>query len=216
MKRILTSSCLSFILLASAHPALAQVTATTTGTTTSNTTTNTRGGQLRPFVGPTDALERETKREERMASRAARLDERKQAIVERVLAMGRRMLKRATHHLQNLDHIWGRVQTRMDKMKTNGKDLSSLDSMVADVKTKQQAGSEAISSAQSALNSLEGTNEPKTAVQTFHDKYKTVIESLRAYHASIVTVIRSLKGMSGPETTKPPAATGAGSVTGTP
>ena len=135
--------------------------------------------------------------EEKVASRQARLDSRRQAIVNRILAHARRMLNRADNILARMDRIWAKVESRINKFEAEGKDLSSLAELVKEVETKRQGAVEATSSAQSALAALEGSNEPKSAVEAFRQNYKTLKVAFKAYHQAIVDVINSLKGMSG-------------------
>lgn len=134
--------------------------------------------------------------EEKVASRQARLDSRRQTIVNRILAHARRMLNRADNILARMDRIWAKVESRMTKFETEGKDLSGLTDLVTEVSAKRQEAVTAISSAQTALAALEGSNEPKSAVEAFRQNYKTLKDAFKAYHQAIVDVINSLKGMS--------------------
>ncbi len=140
--------------------------------------------------------ERKDRIEDRAASRAAKLDERKQSIVNRILAHARKMLERAGWIMTRLDNIWKRVESRMDKLKAAGKDLSSLTNLVTDVKSKREQAQNSIASASTSLSALEGSNEPKTAVEAFRQAFSNVKTTLKNYHQAIVAVIRSLQGMS--------------------
>lgn len=156
--------------------------------------------------------------EERTASREAKLDARKQSIVDKIVGYANRLLERANRRIERLDNIWKKIEARMDKMKAAGKDLSSVNSLVADVQAKRQAAVLSISSAKTAVTALQGSNEPKTAFQTVKGQLETVLTAIKAYHQSILAVIRSLKGMSGANVTKTPTSSGTVTVTvtGTP
>lgn len=164
----------------------------------------------------TKAVEREQKienrmekRDERIASREAKLDARKQTIVDRILALARRMLERAHRRIERLDNIWARIESRIEKIKTSGKDVSSLDPLVSDVKTKHQAALDAITTAETKLQALVGTNDPKAAVAAFRDSFKTVKDAIKAYHQAIVAVIRKMKELVAVSPSRPVSATGA-------
>lgn len=150
-----------------------------------------------PNKGQQKRQEVQTKLGEKRATRAARLDARRQVIVNRILAHARKMLNRADNMLVRMDRIWTKVESRMEKFKTAGKDFSSLNDLVIQVGTMRQAAITATTSAQTALSALEGSNDPKSAVVAFRQNFKDVKDAFKAYKRSIVDVINSLKGMSG-------------------
>ena len=212
MKRILATTALASTLFATPTSfVLAQVTASPSSSSPSAATTPGARRDAR-LTGTMERLERREERlDDRAASREAKLDARKQGIVDRIIASAKRMLERATRRVERLDAIWKRIVMRMDKIKANGKDLTSLDPLVADVSTKRQKALDTISTAQTTVDGLAGTNQPKTAIETFRTQFKSVIDALKGYQQSIVTLIRSLKGMGRAEglTRSPTASQGA-------
>lgn len=145
-----------------------------------------------------------TKQADREVTRTRKQEEREKMLTERLTKIGTQMLTRAKEQLQRLNQIFDRVLARVEKFKTNGKDVSGLDPLIAEARTNKDKANTAITKAESSLASIGTSSNPKEAYQTITSTLKDVKTALKNYHQSIVTIVNHLKGMSeGTRETKP-------------
>ncbi len=195
-----------FTLAISSTGVYAKDTQTGTTRTTPRTETITKSYEKRDAIITRQAEVRD-KIEERKITQTQRQDERKitqtekrevrkEEIVQRMVKRGQMLTERWKKRLQRLDDIFTRIKARIDKFKAAGKDTSSLDGLVATAKSKHDAAAAAIDKAGTTISSLTGTDKPQDATKTFVDSAQAVERALKDYHASLVEIIRSMKGMS--------------------
>lgn len=161
-----------------------------------------------------------TKAAEKMASRAAKRTEKEEKMVSNIISRSNKFFSNVEEVLNRLDNIFTRVQTRIEKMKMAGKDVSILTPQVTKAKTNRVEAQKAIDTAKLAMNSLQGTTDVQAAVKKFITQMQEVHKTVRTYHKSITDVIRYINasnkdvnpsGTATPSATKAPVSTGSAS-----
>lgn len=129
-----------------------------------------------------------------IATRAAMLDERKKDILERIQTHRARVFDRALNAIARLDGMWKRVESRTEKLKSLGADVSSLEEEIAAVKKTRTDALAAIEKAKSAYGT-DQTSLADIAADTaqFRQGLMTVKMAIQSYHQSIVAVVHGLK-----------------------
>lgn len=141
--------------------------------------------------------------QQRITSRAEALDERKKKILERVQTHRAKVFDRAENAITRLDALWKRVESRIEKIKSRGGDVSSLDDEIAAVKVKRAAAVEAIRQAKAAYTGDTSLSDIAADTVNFRRGLTAVKTSLQAYRQSIIAVVRNLKTIKVPVSPTP-------------
>lgn len=141
--------------------------------------------------------------QQRITARAEALDERKKKILERVQTHRTKIFDRAENAITRMDALWKRVESRIEKIKSRGGDVSSLSDEIADVSAKRAAAVEAIRLAKAAYAGDTSLADIAADTEEFRKGLTAVKTSLKAYHQSIITVVRNLKTIKVPASPTP-------------
>lgn len=162
------------------------------------------------------------KREERKENAAARREEAQKRIAEKRRSNIRRrfaeMLKRFEAALEREKKLVERIQSRIDKARVNGGDVTKAQALLDQVKRTWQEAKTALDDAKGRVEGVISSADPKAAMKEVEKIIKTARDKIKKVHAGLVEVISALKGI-GEGVRKPassPAATPAPSPVSSP
>lgn len=131
-------------------------------------------------------------RRERMASSTeARGDMKGRISLDIVL---RNMVNRLTAAIERFENIASRIDSRIEKLRAEGKDVSAAVSLQASAKTKIAEAKVAVSAIVKPSMSAEPTREElKAAFEDMRGKVKAAEEAVKAAHKALIEVVVALK-----------------------
>lgn len=155
------------------------------------------------------------KRDEAAQTRRAKIAEKAKQKIRTYFV---RMAARFEAALAREKKLGDRIQSRIDKAKERGKNISKAQNALDQARTKWQEAKAALDSAKSKLEGMLESADPKAA---FQDIQKLVSESrdkIKAVHAALVEAVRQLKGIGegGASATTTPSAAGSPSESNPP
>lgn len=201
--RILLLHLAVFAVISSPLAAYAQTDSdvATKSTVPVNATIFPRGG-MPAIVNQAEREERRQNRQEKIrehkVTQTTKRQERKLQLITRFKERIQRLLMLAQKHLDRLNTIFDRVQSRVNKFKDAGKDVSALEPLIADAQKKQTDAQSALKKAQdefAALN-LDQSQTPRVEAQKFMQILKETRLSFQEYRKAIVAIVIKLRGMS--------------------
>lgn len=128
--------------------------------------------------------------------------------VEMAKQWGEKTMKRLDETVLRLEKVASRIESRIAKMKAENKDTSKADTSLSAAKQKIAQAKEQIVNVKLFITNFTGQTTPTVAegaykpilgenIQKIKDQVRTVTESLKSAHQSLVQTITELKGKEG-------------------
>jgi len=129
---------------------------------------------------------------DRRASQAARLSDLRKSIIQKFFDQ---MVKRIEAAIERLNKLISRIESRIVKLKGEGKDTASIESQVNDAKIKLASAKTKLQDAKTALDGVLSSNNPKDAFKQVRVKIQDVAKDLREVHKILVHLVGDIKGL---------------------
>ncbi len=140
--------------------------------------------------------------EENQASREASKGAKREDHIKRLKEVFTKILNRMTLALERLINIQGRIENRITKLESEGKDVSTAKSALDVAKIKKAAAQAAIDTAKANIGGIDTSSTTRETVLTSVANIKNAKRALQDYHRSLKDVVKILRGLSGKEATK--------------
>lgn len=106
------------------------------------------------------------------------------------------MMEKIDNNLERLTKIAARIESRLGKMKTAGKDVSVLETKLNQARLKITALTVLEVQVKSQFETLLTANDPKASFTTVKKTVKDITTGLKEVHTSLIAIITQMKGMS--------------------
>lgn len=115
--------------------------------------------------------------------------------IDRAKAHGKRMIRREEAAIDRLKRIIDRIERRIAKERAAGRDVSSLDPLVATAKEKRDAAVVAVREATAKYEALGTTDNPRQVAQEANAATRKVKQALMELHATLRQIVSALKAL---------------------
>lgn len=139
------------------------------------------GGILEQIRGKVEALRK-------------RFTEQRQKTITNFFA---RMVERLKAALEREQKLGERIQSRIDKARANGKDVTAAQAALASARTAWEEAEQSVESAETAMKDVLSSDNPKTAFEGVKTLVANAAGKIKAVHAAFVDVVNTLKGIGG-------------------
>lgn len=113
--------------------------------------------------------------------------------IDRAKAHGRRMIRRIEAAIERLKRMIERIERRIAKERAAGRDVSSLEPLVATAKEKRDAAIAAVREAAAKYESLGTTDNARHVAQEANAATRKVKQALIELHAALRQIVSALK-----------------------
>lgn len=115
--------------------------------------------------------------------------------IDRAKAHGKRMIRREEAAIERVKRIIDRIERRIAKERAAGRDVSSLEPLVATAKEKRDAAIAAVREATAKYEALGTTDNPRQVALEANAATKRVKAALLELHAALRQIISALKAL---------------------
>lgn len=115
--------------------------------------------------------------------------------IDRAKAHGRRMIRREEAAIERLNRMIERIERRIAKERATGRDVSSLEPLVATAKAKRDAAIAAVREATAKYEALGTTETPRQVAQEANAATRKVKQALVELHAALRQIVSALKAL---------------------
>lgn len=115
--------------------------------------------------------------------------------IDRAKAYGRRMIRREEAAIERLNGMIERIERRIAKERAAGRDVSSLEPLVATAKEKRDAAIGAVREATAKYEALGTTETPRMIAQEANTATRKVKQALVELHAALRQIVSALKAL---------------------
>lgn len=134
---------------------------------------------------------REAMQDQRKELRA-RLDEKRKMQISNHFG---RMVKRLEAALDRQSKLGERIQSRIDKAKANGKNVTKAQTALDKAKVMWQDAKKALDDAKAKFETLLASDDPKTVFKEVQTLIGTARDKIKGVHAAFVDAVKALKGV---------------------
>ena len=107
------------------------------------------------------------------------------------------MLRRMTNALEHFDQILGRIDTRIEKLKTENVDVTAAVAASAAASVKIDAASVAVADAKAAIDAAAASETPKDLAAEVRAKVDAARTAIKEAHEALKDAVAELKSLSG-------------------
>jgi len=141
-----------------------------------------------------DVVERKENIQEKREEKKEKLSSRKKLLIR---AFYGRMITRFEAALNRQEKLADRIQSRLDKFATAGKNVSSQRKKLDDVRILIKESRDMISSVRQKFEDLLNSDDPKTSFEEVRKMIREdLVGKIKRIHGLLVEIINSLKGVS--------------------
>ena len=137
--------------------------------------------------------ENKTRVETKMGEVKQNMTEMRATRVANMKKLMENQINRADRIVTKLDSVLEKIESRRDKLDTDGTDLSSVDSLIAKVEAQQDLVETALDKAKTDLAALEGATEPGTSVRTFMKSMMDLKKKLIELHRLMMATLKEMR-----------------------
>jgi len=139
------------------------------------------------------AKERDELRKEQITGIKGKLDEMRRRNITKFF---NNMMEKLAKVLLRLDKVAGKIETRLTKMKANGKDTANLETKVIAMKAEIEKVKTEIATTKSSLETILSSGTPKEEFAKVKEATNAIWTQIKNIHQSLVGIITEMKGMS--------------------
>ncbi|TSC86949.1 MAG: hypothetical protein G01um10148_54 [Parcubacteria group bacterium Gr01-1014_8] len=107
------------------------------------------------------------------------------------------IMNRLVNALERFDQILGRIDSRIEKMRADGIDVSTAVSASVSANLSVDAASVAIADAQAAIEVAASSDTPRDHFEEVRTAVRAAVDAVKAAHEAIKNALRALKGLAG-------------------
>jgi len=144
--------------------------------------------------------ERVELRNEQITQLKGKLDEQRKKNITKFF---NNMMVKMEKALLRLDKAAGKIETRLIKMKANGKDTTGLETKLSAARAEIEKVKTEITAAKGSLDTILSSGTPKEEFFKVKETVKVIWTEIKDIHQSLVAIITEMKGMSGDDKVKP-------------
>lgn len=131
-----------------------------------------------------------------MENRREDMQDLRQKMKEKVRQHAGLIRERFSNAIRHLNQIMARVETRIEKMKSSGVDVSSVESLQIKAEVAIDTAESDIAAVRTYIESVTDTSDRSVVRTELQAKVTTARESIRAAHTAVRAVVKSLVDLS--------------------